>query len=402
VTVSYQSLPPEAARLYRLLAMHPGADFDAKLAAALDPDGERLLGTLESAGLLRASHGRRYSYSSLAQGHALQQSDQVDSAAERLAALTAIVWWHVDRAIAADHVISPRRWRLSERYRTVAAFVGDEIAAMDWLEPDRANFVRVASAAYESEMDDAVLALAEALWGLHFHRQLYADWQAVGEVAVRAAIRCGDRRAEARMRRQLGLRHHALDDFAAAEREFVAAVAVEPADHPRGLAADLECLALAHHGSGEHDQALECVDRAISLAPPDDERLGYHRARILAALGRTGEALAGLGAALLRAQDTEDRYQEGLVLAAVGETFLHAGEPAKAAAELTRSLRVMVDLHRMFQEAVVRGLLSQAHERLGDRAAARDEASKAHAILHVLEHPREVVARQRLDELSGS
>jgi tetratricopeptide (TPR) repeat protein len=399
--VSYQNLPPDAARLYRLLAMHPGADFHGELAGALDPGGEDLLDTLENAGLLRASHGYRYSFNSLARGHALVQSDRADSAADRLAALAAIVWWHVDRAVAADQVITARRWRLSPRYRTVPAFDGDEAAAMDWLEPDRANFVQVATAAYESEMDDAVLALAEALWGLYFHRNLYADWKNVGEVAVRAAVRRGDRRAEARMRCQLGSRHYELDDFAAARAEFAAAVAVEPAEHDQGLAADLEGLALAYHGLGAHIEALKCVERALALAGTDHQRalLGRHRACFLTALGRYDEALTDLGAALKRVQDTGDRYDEALVLAGVGETFLRAGEPAKAAAELGRALPVLVELRRMSREAQVRDLLSRAHERLGDHAAASAEARKAHAILHVLEHPREPVARQRVDDL---
>jgi hypothetical protein len=98
-------------------------------------------------------------------------------------------------------------------------------------------------------------------------------------------------------------------------------------------------------------------------------------------------------------QDTGDRYDEALVLAGVGETFLRAGEPAKAAAELGRALPVLMELRRMSREAQVRDLLSRAHERLGDHAAASAEARKAHAILHVLEHPREPVARQRVDDL---
>jgi tetratricopeptide (TPR) repeat protein len=400
--LSYQSLPPAAARLYRLLAMHPGADFDGELATALDPDGDQLLATLEEAGLLRAAHGDRYSFNSLALGHALQQLHRTDSAAEQLEALRARVWWYVDRAIAADKVISARRWRLSPRYRDVPAFAGDEAEAMDLLEPDRANFVQVVTAAYESEMDDAVLALAEALWGLHFGRKLYTDWKAVNEVAVRAARRREDPRAEARMRCQLGFRHYELDDFAAAKAEFAAAVAVEPAEHEQGLATDLESLALAHYGLGEPAAALDCVDRAIPLASQEQQRalLGHHRARFLSALGRYDEAFAGLGEALKRMQDNGDRYNEARVLTSIGETFLRSGEPAKAAAELGRALSVMVEMRRMFQEAVVRGLLSEAHEQAGDREAALAEARKAHAILHVLEHPREPVARQRVDDLS--
>lgn len=401
--MSYQSLPPPAARLYRLLALHPGADFAGALATALDPDGQHLLGALEGAGLLRASHGDRYSFNSLAHGHALAQLHRTDTADEQLTALTAMVWWYVDRAVAADQVISARRWRLSPRYRDVRAFDGDEAAAMDWLEPDRANFVQVATAAYESEMDDAVLALAEALWGLHLHRNLYVDWKTVGEVAVRAAKRREDGRAEARMRCQLGFRHYALNDFAAAKAEFAAAVSAEPADHHQGLAADLDALALAHHGLGEHAAALDCVERAVSLAAQDHQGalIGHHRARVLAALGRYDEAFAGLGEALKRMQDNGDRYHEAGVLTSVGATFLHVGEPAKAVAELTRALRVMVEMRRMFEEAVVRGLLSAAHEQSGDAAAALEEARKAHAILHVLEHPREPAARQRVDDLSG-
>lgn len=400
--VSYQNLPPAAARLYRLLAMHPGADFAGELADALAPDGAELLDSLEDAGLLRAAHGDRYSFNSLALGHALQQLHRTDSAAEQLEALRAMVWWYVDRAVAADQAISPLRWRLSPRYGQVPALDGDDAEAMDLLEPDRANFVQVATAAYESEMDDAVLALAEALWGLYFHRKLYTDWKTVNEVAVRAAVRRGDKRAEARMRCQLGFRHYELDDFAAAKEEFAAAVAAEPADHHQGLATDLESLALAHYGLGEYAEALDCIERAIPLATQDQQLalLGHHRARFLSALGRYDEAFAGLGEALKHMQNKGDRYNEGRVFTSIGETFLRSGQPTKALAELTRALEVMVEMRRMFQEAVVRGLLSQAQEQLGDRDAALAEARKAHAILHVLEHPREPVARQRVDDLS--
>jgi tetratricopeptide (TPR) repeat protein len=400
--VSYQDLPPAAARLYRLLAMHPGADFAGELAEALDPAGAKLLTALEDAKLLRASHGDRYSFNPLALGHAVQELDRTDSAAEQLAALRAMVWWYVDRAVAADQAISTHRWRLSSRYAQVAAFDGDDAEAMDLLEPDRANFALVVKAAYESEMDDAVLVLAEALWGLYFHRKLYTDWQTVNEIAVRAAKRRGDRRAEARMRCQLGLRHYELDDFVAAKAEFAAAVEVEPADHHQGLAGDLDSLALAHYGLGEYQEALDCVERAIPLATDDQQRalLGHHRARFLSALGRYDEAFVGLGEALKHMQNNGDHYNEGRVLTSIGETFLRSGEPAKALAELTRALAVMVEMRRMFQEAVVRGLLSEAQEQFGDRDAALAEARKAHAILHVLEHPREPVVRQRVDALS--
>jgi len=240
------------------------------------------------------------------------------------------------------------------------------------------------------------------LWGLHFGRKLYTDWKAVNEDAVKAARRREDPRAEARMRCQLGFRHYELDDFAAAKEEFAAAVAVEPADHHQGLATDLESLALAHYGLGEPAAALDCVERAIPLASQDQQRalLGHHRARFLSALGRYDEAFAGLGEALKYMQDVGDQYNEARVLTSIGETLLRTGEPAKAAAELGRALAVMVEKRRMFQEALVRGLLSQAHEQLDDRDAALEQARKSHAILHVLEHPREPVARQRVDDLS--
>jgi tetratricopeptide (TPR) repeat protein len=400
--MSYQGLTPPAARLYRLLALHPGADFDGELAEAIDPDGDDLLNELEKAGMLRAAHGDRYSFNSLARGHALQRLDRDDSAEEQLAALRRIVWWHVDRAIAADKVISEHRWRLSGRYADVDRFDGTDQEAMDWLEPDRANFVQVVSAAYESEMDDAVIALAEALWGLHFQRKLYADWQVVNEVGIKAAIRRGDRRAQARMRCQLGFRHYELDDFAAAKREFSAAVDVEPADHHQGMATDLESLALAHYGLGEFEAALDCVDRAAPFAaqPQQVALLGHHRARFLSALGQHDEALVGLVMALEFFRGNGNRYNEARVLTSVGEAYLRAGEADKALPALERALTIMDELHRLFQQALIRGVLSQAHQALGDLDAARGEASGAHAILHVLEHPREVAARQRLDELS--
>ncbi|MGH3243357.1 MAG: tetratricopeptide repeat protein, partial [Spirillospora sp.] len=56
---SYQDLGPAAARLFRLLGLHPSADIEPAAAAALanvpEADARELLGTLTERGLATAS-----------------------------------------------------------------------------------------------------------------------------------------------------------------------------------------------------------------------------------------------------------------------------------------------------------------------------------------------------------
>lgn len=93
--LSYQGLPPTAARLYRLLGLHPGREFDAQVARTLlGEDAVEALDALHDANLLvdvaEASGGERYRFHDLVRLHAAALAARDESGDERAVALLRI------------------------------------------------------------------------------------------------------------------------------------------------------------------------------------------------------------------------------------------------------------------------------------------------------------------------
>ncbi|WP_284740866.1 AfsR/SARP family transcriptional regulator [Amycolatopsis sp. RTGN1] len=92
---SCDRLAPPARRMFRLLGLHPGPDFDAPAAAALAaiavPEAERLLEHLVDDHLLRQSAAGRYRFHALVRRHAHAAALAEESEPERRAALRRVV-----------------------------------------------------------------------------------------------------------------------------------------------------------------------------------------------------------------------------------------------------------------------------------------------------------------------
>lgn len=92
---SYDHLDPAARRLFRLLGLHPGPDFDAPAAAALAavtvPEAERLLEDLVDDHLLRQSTAGRYRFHALVRRHAHTAALAEEPESGRRAALRRMV-----------------------------------------------------------------------------------------------------------------------------------------------------------------------------------------------------------------------------------------------------------------------------------------------------------------------
>src|SRR5690349_3492853 len=87
---AYRCLPPDAARLFRLLSLHPGPDFTAHPAAALAgttvAGARRLLAELTVAGLLERVGPDRYRFHDGAGCHAAERAAADEPAGCRAAA----------------------------------------------------------------------------------------------------------------------------------------------------------------------------------------------------------------------------------------------------------------------------------------------------------------------------
>ena len=110
---SYQTLGEEAARLYRLLGLHPGPDLSlpavASLAGADPPTVQAWLGVLTRAHLLTEPAPGRYTLHDLLRAHATELAVAVDDAADRHEAVLRLLDHYVHTGHTAALLLHPER-----------------------------------------------------------------------------------------------------------------------------------------------------------------------------------------------------------------------------------------------------------------------------------------------------
>ncbi|MET9867659.1 NB-ARC domain-containing protein, partial [Streptomyces sp. NPDC006386] len=158
--LSYRTLPPRAARLYRLLGLHPGPEFGSAVAAAvLTPEGEatepdateheatELLEKLHDASLLLDRGEERHRFHDLVRLHAAGKAVEDESPQERERAVRRIADHYLASATRAEEIIDPQHRTMARDYGAgpvVVADVGDDAeAALDWLERELRNLMAV-------------------------------------------------------------------------------------------------------------------------------------------------------------------------------------------------------------------------------------------------------------------
>lgn len=148
---SYQQLAAPAARLFRLLGLHPGADVTALAAASLAATApERanlLLRELTRVHLLAEHTPGRFAFHDLLRAYAGEQARSCDSEEERHAALTRLFDHYLAGAAAAMDTLVPAEQQRRPRIPAPATPlppVGAAAAARAWLDAERAGLVAVA------------------------------------------------------------------------------------------------------------------------------------------------------------------------------------------------------------------------------------------------------------------
>ncbi|MGO4421959.1 NB-ARC domain-containing protein, partial [Streptomyces sp. MCAF7] len=103
---SYRALPPDAARLFRLLGLHPGPAFGLGAVSALAGvsvrQARQLLDVLVGAHLLEQTAPDRFEFHDLLRAYATEQSRLDETADSRAGALRRVLDWYLHTADAAQ------------------------------------------------------------------------------------------------------------------------------------------------------------------------------------------------------------------------------------------------------------------------------------------------------------
>jgi tetratricopeptide (TPR) repeat protein len=381
--LSYRGLPADAARLYRRLGLFPGTEFDPGSAAALlgetDADVDDLLETLLGANLVMDSGPERFRFHDLLRLHARRQAERDDGEDERRAALRALVESLLDRAVAADWLVTPLRPHLGERYRSPAQPpFASRSDALDWLEDALPNLVACARTAFGHGWYELVWQLYEAMWGVFLYQGHTDEWRAVGTIAVDAAVRCGDGIAEVRMMLQSAAVHSRLRNPTAATALFERALlrAQEQSDW-QGEATAREGLGAAAHARGDMVTAIDHYGQSLALNRRHGRRRGValllcYLGHALADIGELDEAVTNFRSSARVADEIGDRHCWAQAVVGAGTCLAAAGAVAEAITEVEAGLTALP----ADEVASLRLPVLEKLANLQDRAGATGEARR--------------------------
>ncbi|MEU6371800.1 tetratricopeptide repeat protein [Streptomyces sp. NPDC046909] len=387
--VSYRVLPPSAARLYRLLGLHPGPEFATAAATAVSgaQDAAELLETLHDASLLSEVGEGRHRFHDLVRLHAIAMAQQDEPRAERERAIRRLADHYLASATRAEAVIDPQHRTMARDYGdgpVVTADVGhDAEAALDWLERELPNLMAVLRQSRAAGFPTVGWQLADALWPLFLRRKYYDDWHAAHDEGVAAARELGDIAAECRMLTsggvgRLGSGDHdlALELFERAARLF------EQRGDRLGRARTLNYRGLALQRLERLDEAAELFQRAaVELPACGDRRAGalarLNLADLALATGDPDGALEHGGAARDSLEETGDAYNAARADTLLGRSCLALRRVDQAGERFSAALVTLRGMAANYEIARAVGGLGEVAEQRGDARTARDHYREA-------------------------
>ncbi|MEV7842772.1 ATP-binding protein [Streptomyces cyaneofuscatus] len=385
--LSYQGLPPAAARLYRLLGLHPGREFGGPVARALlGEEAVDALDALYDANLLvdvaEVSGGERYRFHDLVRLHAAARAAQDESGEERTAALLRIGHHYLANARRAEEVVEPERDSLERDFEPECVVEEDfgqrgAEAALDWLEGELPNLMAVVRIARPVGAPELAWQLTDALWPLFPRRKRYREWHEAHQEGLLAAEEAGNEEAVCRMltsgalgKLASGAPAEGLEMFERAAASFL-----ERGD-ALGHARTLNYRGLAHQRLGRPDRAAELFARAAGTLPAcGDLRAGalarFNLADVAFSQGRYEEAVVDAEAARLTLEAAGDPYNAARAAGLTGRACVGLGRLGHAEAELSAALSALRAQAAEFEAARVLGGLAQLSERRGQPHQAR-------------------------------
>jgi tetratricopeptide (TPR) repeat protein len=398
--VSYAALPPEVARLYRLLGLHPGSEFDVGAAAAIadtdDDEAGELLDCLLDASLIEERSAGRYAFHDLLRLHA-RATSEVELEHERRTALDRLARWYLRMAVCADRTVIRGRWHLGDYYESDDGAPTDfdsSASALDWLESECDNLATLVDVLHRDGSHEISWQICEAMWSLFIYRKHFRYWLRTHRSGIAAARDCQNPLAEARMLEGLAMAHLNLQDFEAAAVCCTRALELEREnDHLDGQATTLEYLGIVELGRERPDRAVELFRQAQQI----HERIGGTRGVALMNR-RLGEALRNVGdygAAITHLDharryfaDKADAYNLARTLTGLGQVYMLGNRPAEAGEVLGEALRISAEIGAREQEGKISSELARFAARTGDHAAQRRHLERAHAIYLALDAPQ--------------
>lgn len=388
--LSYQALPPPAARLYRLLGLHSGREFTGSVASALittQGDAATALDMLHDASLLIDAAGERHRFHDLVRLHAAEKAWEDETSQECAEAMRRMADHYLASATRAEEIIDPQHRTMARDYGTGPLVIADvgagPEAALDWLERELPNLMAVIRQARSAGFPTVCWQLADALWPLFLRRKFYDDWCAAHQEGLYAAQDLGDAAAECRMLTSGGVGELGAGkpDRALKMFEQAAQLFLEGGDR-LGHARTLNYRGLALHRLGRPHEAAEFFLRATTELPSNGDTragglAGLNLADVVLATGQAEEAVHHAGVARTTLREAGDTYNAARAATLLGRAHLALNRLDRAAELLSSALTTLRGLTANYEVARAVGSLAEVSERRGQTHLARNHCREA-------------------------
>ncbi|QFR02206.1 tetratricopeptide repeat protein [Streptomyces phaeolivaceus] len=397
---SYNMVGGEAARMFRLLGLHPGPDIGTEAVASLCglPPGptRSALSELELANLLGQHLPGRYTLHDLLRVYAGELTRTLDAEADRGAALRRLLDHYLHSAVATTAALSRHREPIltAEPAPGVTPERPDAYEpALAWFAAELPNLIEaVRTAAARTGFEAHAWQLACAMVSFFDLTGHWQEWVETHLAALDAAQRVGDTAGEARTLRNLARVH-------SRQGRDVEAVAALRRSHRLcrdlgdrvGQAQALRFLSNVLGRLGKHTLALSHAQQALELLRAVGHLVGQGRV-----LNQIGWQLSHLGdhrraveycrQALRVLQECDDPDGEGATWDSLGFAHRHLGEHDEAITCFQEALRLRRDRDDSFEVAETLAHLGDALLDAGHHDQGRRALHQALEILEQLDH----------------
>jgi DNA-binding SARP family transcriptional activator/tetratricopeptide (TPR) repeat protein len=382
---SYQDLTDQAARMFRLLSLHPGPDISSDAAASLAGISSRrahgILDELTSVHILTEQPPGRFAFHDLLRAYAAEQARSQESEKERRSAQTRLLSYYLAAAGAAMDAVFPEDALVRPRLQAPGPPVPpvcDAAAGRSWLDAERANLVAIAGLESNDQPGHAI-TLAAVLFRYLDTAAHLADAQTICTRALHAARHTGDLAAQAESLRNLGFVDLQRGYYPQAARSLRAAQSLYGKVRDiSGQARALSTLGVVDWLRGRLAHAVDQFMRALALFHEAGDRAGEGRTlnnlgQVERLQGRYAEAAEHHREALAISRKAGNRRGEANALNNLGMTLRCQGHYRHAEEHIVQALTIYRVLGSPLGEAA-------ALDNLGH--VCREQARYAKAVGH--------------------
>ena len=397
---SYNALPPDAAALLRMLALHPGPTLDRQAVVSLTGwppvRARHALSELVQAHLILEDHPGRFGFHDLLRAYAVELLYDVEDEATRHDATRRLLDHYLHSAHRADRTLDPHRETIC--LGDAAAGTAPEVfdgptAAMSWFQREHQTLLSVLELPALRASSAHAWQLAWVIANFLDRQGHWHDLDHTQQLALRSALASDDLPGQARCCRMLarsaarlgrhgkGLEHLALALDLHAELDDVVGQAYTHLN-----------INIMLEGRGRWHEALHHARRSLQLFETVADIVGQARALnaigwSLAHQGRYAEGLDDCTRALALHRRIGSHAAEADTWDSVGFIHLCTGALDAAAAAYSHALDLTRRVGDRYEEAMVLLRLADVRSRQDDAPAARELRTQALAIAQHLDHP---------------